>query len=206
MCAKAYLKKADLFPHLVGPMKPHDDFFPAFKIADTAGAPVYVVGRVCSNANDVDVRWLKDNQQEFAKSYWHAVFNQGVSRLANTRTLANNQPTTASSSATMPTYYRVYPEDLTALSHSLQDFDLTGTPAACLKFAYCTWKFGQQHRAPTDLSFAPEHFYMQEMFDLAKVDRVSIHVALNFLPQRQHFSAFWLSDEIGRWIRRIPGM
>ena len=75
MCAKAYLKKADLFPHLVGPMKPHDDFFPAFKIADTAGAPVYVVGRVCSNANDVDVRWLKDNQQEFANSYWHAVFN-----------------------------------------------------------------------------------------------------------------------------------
>ena len=48
----------------------------------------------------------------------------------------------------MPTYYRVYPEDLTALSDSLLNFDLTGTPAACLKFVYCTWKFGQQHRAP----------------------------------------------------------
>ena len=92
MCTKAYLKKADLFPHLVGPKKAYDDFFPAFKIADTAGAPVYVVRRVCSNANNVDVRWLKDNQQEFATSYWHTVFNQAVSRLANTRTLANNQP------------------------------------------------------------------------------------------------------------------
>ena len=123
------------------------------------------------------MEWAINHQKEFSEWYRLDVFSQALLDLPSCRTRHYNQPGTAPASHTLPAYFRIFNEDLPLLSQALTQQSLRGTPFRCLEVFYGCWKFGQQHRAPADLSMNPTHFNFDMVFDEELVDLVSVHVA-----------------------------
>ena len=190
----------DAFNPLLSPLDVYNNTTIGFKLAETTAAPVYVVGRVKSTARVSQVDWAMNSQKNFSEWYWLDVFNQALLELPSCRTRHYNQPGTAAASRTVPAYYRVFQEDLSLLSQALSEQSLSGTPFGCLEVLYGCWKFGQQHRAPADLSMDPAHFKFDLVFEEELLDLVSVHVAINIFPRSDSRSSLWLTDNLRAWL------
>lgn len=118
---KSYIYKADIF------RKDYEeahslfaDYFPSFNLIELAGAPLKVVGVLNRNADIAQVEDFRRNPDLFRKHFFD-IFVKALKQLnPSTQTRKHNLALSSFRTNTLPTYIRVYKQDIRQLSRYLK--------------------------------------------------------------------------------------
>ena len=106
-----------------------------------------------------------------------------------------NAITTSKETHILPSYLRLYEEDVATLDRSI-----ASTGLADFTWFLYSCKFGQRKLLETGQSLGPGPFGLDDGYDLNTAMRVSLHLALNFSCIDNSSSLFWSFDETKRWM------
>lgn len=185
--AHTYLAKTDFYGSLPVPLKSYEGWKPSFAFAAVPGGVVNVVGFPRTTSTLADVRESFEEVQKLPSLYLLKVLIPAMKQLPfNSRTRRNNLLQSYEESEQLPTYLRVYPEDLSRLSNAIVRVSDSWSP---LFFTFMTWRFGQQMRVTSPLSL--ENTMIDQIVNPTKVEGACYHVAFNFGSIRRDMSHFW---------------
>lgn len=119
-----------------------------------------------------------------------------ISALETSRTRRYNTVETALSTGILPKYVRLYPEDLAELDEEAT----TSSPHfTSLTWFFALYKFGRFFLfCPVD-TLGPESFGFGSMFEVDRLDSISVHLALNFASDDNMYDLFWNRQRIKDW-------
>ena len=171
-------------------MRKHTEYIPGFKFADMPGAPLNVVGFLKPTTT---LNQLEDvNLSDFA-TFYKKILNKSIDRLPlTTRTRCNNMTMSYKETHTLPTYYRLYPEDIPALSTNICRALRSLDDSYPFQYYFAYHKFGQQQllQIPVTIQSILTHI----LADQSLIIHASFHLALTFRYRNDSFSVFWRPD------------
>lgn len=175
-------------------------WLPGFKLTDSVVpyTHVYVIlNPKSSTPPHVLSEWMS-NQRNLSKVWWDSIFIPALLSLpVTTRTRHFNIVRTAQITHILPSYVRLYDEDMVALDqalHAQREMD-------DFEWFFIVSAFGQRRLLREGEILGPEAFGFNEMFDLTKAIKVSIHIAMNFVCTDSTYSLFWHRQRTFGWIR-----
>ena len=91
--------------------------FPGFNLIEIVGSSIKVVAVVNRTGSLIEIDGMLENRDSLSRYFFLRVLAPAIDRLpVTTRTRKNNLTTQIMSSKVLPAYFRVYPEDISALS------------------------------------------------------------------------------------------
>ena len=166
-------------------------YMPGFNLTEIAGGPIKVVGVVNKTACVEDLEAMASRRDEFARYFFLHVITEAINNLPDTtRTRRNNLTLQTAHCKVLPDYFRVYKEDLNALSSSITTA-LSNLPEdAPYRFYFTFVKFGQQLRIPHP--FTIDSVHLSSIVNKPhRIQSCSMHIATTFSHTSDHFSTFW---------------
>ena len=190
-------KKTEFFEPLPEDLSDYEKWFPAFRLFDGSVGAVMVLLRPKDNAAPDDIAEWQRNAQSLPALWWTSVLIPAMKTLPLTsRTRRYNALNTSEETHILPTYLRLYEEDVAAL-----DWSIASTGLADFNWFLYSCKFGQRKLLETGQSLGPGSFGLDDAYDLTTAMRVSLHIAVNFRCIDGSSSLFWSFDETKRWMR-----
>ena len=132
----------------------HAKFFPGFVLSEIPGAPLRVLGVLNARTSVEEVECIAQNPSRFADEFFQHVLTPAFRSMPQeTRTRKNNLALEF-----LPSYFRVYPEDLPILSTHIKSAvrSLPEDKPYRHYFMYC--KYGQQFSL-SNLGFLGNNYY-----------------------------------------------
>ena len=192
--------KSRVFDQLPTDLSRFERWLPSFKLVEsTPLSPVYVILRPKSSATAHKVAEWSKQWQNLPKVWWMSVFIPAIRSLpVDTRTRRFNTVRTFGVTGLLPTYMRLYKEDIVPLDqalnnpmHQLDDFE----------WFFISYGYGQRKELEEGEPLGPGAFGLSDMFDLTSITKISLHIALNFSFTDRTYSLFWDLEETYRWIQ-----
>lgn len=167
------------------------EFMPGFNLTDIVGGPIKVVGIVNKTGCVEQLEDMTARRNTFARYFFLRVLVEAINGLpVTTRTRRNNLSLQASQCKVLPEYFRVYLEDLHALSTSITNALRALPEDAPYKFYFSFFKFGQQQHIPHP--FTIDSVNLSSVINKPhKIQSCSMHIATTFSHPSTHFSTFW---------------
>lgn len=147
-----------------------------------------MVFRPNSDATVSDLCSLQERQRGLLKECWKSVLIPALKSLPqHVETHSFNNPSTCQATGILPTYMRIYSDDLDLLDNALQAEE---SSLYHLSWYFVCSKYGQRLQVAQGEALGPEAFRLDRMFDLSNVTKVSIHIGMNFQCSDARYSLF----------------
>ena len=190
---------------LLEPMPEHlgkfSNWMPYFRLVDGPAEPVHVLIRLGPNTTESEGdEWLK-NERRLPWIWVKSVLLPAILLLPeSTRTRLNNTAQTTETTGVLPSYVRIYKEDLELLDSAVGAAYAT-SGITNLSWCYIVCKFGQQLMLMDGEVLGPESFRLGAMFQVDLLDMVSVHLALNFssVNEEEEYDVFWDRPKLNTW-------
>ena len=190
------LKKAEFFGPLPEHLSEYEKWLPALRLVDGSVGALMILLRPKHTATVAEMAEWKRNAQSLPALWWTSVLIPALQALPrSSRTRRHNAVDTTEETLILPTYLRLYEDDVPAL-----DGLLAGRGLADFNWFFYCCKFGQRKLLETGQSLGPGSFGLDDGFDLTSALLVSLHLALNFGCVDTTCSLFWSFDETRRWM------
>ena len=166
------------------------NYDPGFKFLKLPGASLNVIGVHNNHAKPHEAEQVRSSDTLFALEFYRNILIPLIEGLSvESKTRSNN----LCHSNTLPVYFRIYEDDLPALSRSIETQFLTSNHNTTYRYFFVYFKFGQMK------TIVPPNSMQSLNLDIVVADRslilgASIHVALNFSHNDPRFSVFWRSN------------
>lgn len=169
-------------------------FTPGFNLTEIVGGPIKVVGIVNRTGSVGELEDMAAKTEKFSRYFFLHILVEAINRLPVTmRTRRNNLTLQILHCKVLPDYFRVYSEDMKALSSSIATVLYALPEDAPYRFYFSFYKFGQQLHIPP-----PPHPFTIHSANLSsiiskphKIQSCSMHIAATFSQTSTHFSTFW---------------
>ena len=197
-----YLRKTQFFSldaYADADHRKYGKYLPGFKFVDIPGATLKVVGILRRRAPLETIEDTIKFPQCIANTFFNKVLNAAISCLPIvTRTRQNNL--SLSSRGHLPTYYRLYPEDIPVLSNEIKQALKSLPRDDQFTFYFVYMKFGQQQCIIPPLTISSLNLDMV-IADVHKIEYSCCHIAVNFHHSSGDYSVFWHATEIAIFLR-----
>ena len=194
------LSKSQLFETLPADLSLYERWLPGFKFVDAPMNSVHVVFRTKLDATADDMCGVRGEERSLAREWWMSILLPAVHSLPeDTKTRLFNTITTFQTTGILPTYLRIYSDDLPLLSSTLQDATMESSLHHHLSWYFVYCKYGQRHEIAEGETLGPEAFRLGAMFNLSTATVVSIHLAINFKCKDKRYSLFWHRQKTFSW-------
>lgn len=187
------------------------EFTPGFNFVDIVGGPLRVVGIVNKSGSleQLEEFTEKRSRDKISRYFFIHVLIPALNRLpSTTRTRRHNLSLCSVHCSDLPDYFRIYEEDVDALSVAICSAQRTLPPDVPYRFYFAFFKFGQQVRITDPINIRTIGF----SHIIRKPERLcssSIHIATTLTHTSPNFSTFWnlLSPTplyTGRDVKKYP--
>jgi hypothetical protein len=193
--------KSQLFDELPAELSSFNKWLPGFKLTSSVVpySDVYVVFRPKSTAAANVISEWKEHPKKLPKVWFMVVLIPALRCLPpNTRTRRFNGLQTIQQTDLLPSYVRLYNEDIVSIDQALlapvgemDDFN----------WFFMCHGFGQRKLLEEDDSLSPEAFGLGIMFDLTNIVKISLHIAINITCADASYSLFWHRERTHNWIQ-----
>ena len=198
----SFVSKCDFFnTTYTATLRPIANYNPGFKFLDLPGASLNIISVLNTYAIVQEAEQIKSNDSLFALEFYRNILIPAIEGLAiQSKTRSNNLVTAFRHSNTLPIYFRIFQEDLPALSQSIETQFATSDHNTTYHYFFVYFKFGQMKTIVPPIT-------MQSLnLDLVVADSsillgASIHVALNFAHIDPRYSVFWSTDNTASYLR-----
>ena len=124
-------------------MRKHATYVPGFKLADMTGGNLSVVGFLKPTTSEEQVEEFDLSQ--FSSTFYTKILNKAINSMPiSTRTRTNNLTNTSRQSHSIPKFYRLYLEDIRALSNKIKHLSLALDATHPYTYDFAFYLFGQQ--------------------------------------------------------------
>ena len=187
---RSYLYKAQVFglDQYDDEHKKHATLNPGFKFLAMPGADLVVVGVLSKDAPLSQLDDVKKNLAVVARDFFREILNPAIFTLSpQCQTRRHNLASTGQ--GFLPNYYRVYPEDVNALSVAIRAKMGARNPDILYNYSFLYYKYGQQ--LPLSSPLTLQSISMDDIVaDSNKVECVSCHIAVTFRHTDDQMSIF----------------
>lgn len=163
------------------------DFMPGFDLLDIVGGPVKVVGVVNRTGSMEDIEDMATKRDKSHYFFLHVLVEAINTLPEKTRTRAHNLALQSAHCKVLPSYFRIYMEDIDALSTAIITAQRALPPNAPYRFYF---EFGQQLRISHPISIDSVGLSCI-IYKPQKVQSCCLHIATTFTHTSPTFSTFW---------------
>ena len=179
-------------------MRKHATYVPGFKFADMAGGNLSVVGFLKPTTSEEQVKEFDLSQ--FSSTFYTKILNKAINSMpVSTRTRTNNLTNTSRQSHSVPKFYRLYLEDISALSNKIKHLSLALDATHPYTYDFAFYLFGQQVLQDFPLTLATTKL-SDTLFDESMIEIASIHYAINLSHVDPNFTVFWGTERTSAYL------
>lgn len=177
-------------------------YYPCFKVADLPGAALKVMGVLKPSCSVEEAEAMRADPSSISAHFFRRVFNKAIQALPTTaRTRRHNLVLAAEIAGRLPVYYRIYPEDVSLLSHHIRVQSRSLPPQFPYRFWFLCHKYGLQMKLQLGALTLQQCGLSAIVTDARKVDCASVHLAVEFTCQTEGYSPFWHLDRLSTFLR-----
>ena len=184
-------------------------FLPGFNLMEIGGGPIKVIAVVNKTGSVVELEDMAARRERISQYFFLHILVEAINKLSiMSRTRINNLTLTASRVKNLPDYFRIYVEDIDALSTAITTAQNALHEDAPYRFYFSFFKFGQQQHIspPVNLRSTGLSSILNKPH---KLQSCSIHIATTYTHTSTRFSTFWNLRKptgyyIGKDVKKYP--
>ena len=190
--------KCRLFPDLPRNLSDYNKWIPYFQLFYGFVGLIRVIFRAKDEASQTNLQQWQS--QVLARVWWQSILIPAVHSLPfHSRTRRANTTGTHLATKILPTYIRMYDEDMAALDAALTSTTLLSNLNQDLDWYFVCWQMGQRRLLKVGEELGPKAFGLSDAFDLSSCCKFSAHLALNLRSTDPAYSLFWDTDVTFHW-------